>query len=60
MLGIIKGVLVAIQRCSCCGEKHSELKLSDRTFICPACSFKIDRNLNAARNLEMYPELMAA
>jgi putative transposase len=48
------------KRCSLCGEKHSGLKLSDRTFVCPTCSFKIDRDINAARNLEMYPDLIAA
>jgi putative transposase len=48
------------KKCSRCGEKHSGLKLSDRIFVCPTCSFKIDRDLNAARNLAMYPELIAA
>lgn len=47
------------KRCSACGEKHRGLTLSDRTFVCPTCSFKIDRDINAAKNLEMYPELMA-
>ncbi|NWH04209.1 zinc ribbon domain-containing protein, partial [Desulfobacter latus] len=32
----------------------------DRTFICPACGFKLDRDENAARNLEQYPVLSAA
>ena len=48
------------KRCSVCGEKHKELQLSDRMFTCPACSSKIDRDLNAAINLQLYPELMAA
>ncbi|WP_124327039.1 RNA-guided endonuclease InsQ/TnpB family protein [Desulfonema ishimotonii] len=48
------------KRCSACGEKHPNLTLSDRTFVCPAYSLRIDRDLNAARNLEMYPGLMAA
>lgn len=38
--------------CSKCGKKYKELKLSDRTFICPFCGFTIDRDLNAAINLE--------
>jgi len=46
------------KRCSACGEKHQGLTLSDRIFVCPICAFKIDRDLNAARNLELYPELM--
>ncbi len=46
------------KRCSACGEINRELTLSDRMFICPACSFKIDRDDNASRNLEMYPGLV--
>ncbi len=42
------------KKCSRCGEVNRDLKLKDRTFICPACSFTIDRDLNAARNLENY------
>lgn len=48
------------KRCSECGEKHTALTLSDRTFVCPACAFKMDRDLNAAINLKMYPDLIAA
>jgi len=48
------------KRCSDCGEIHRELTLSDRTFVCPACGFELDRDENAARNLEQYPVLMAA
>lgn len=48
------------KRCSACGEKHKELKLSDRIFKCPSCFFTIDRDLNAAINLKQYPQLMAA
>lgn len=47
------------KRCSECGEKHPDLKLSDRIFVCPTCGFKLDRDENAARNLEQYPVLMA-
>lgn len=38
--------------CSKCGKKHTNLKLSDRVFICPHCGFTIDRDLNASLNLE--------
>jgi len=48
------------KRCSECGEIHRKLTLSDRTFVCPACGFKLDRDENAARNLEQYPVLSAA
>ena len=35
-----------------CGWKNTELKLSDRVFYCPHCDESIDRDLNAALNLE--------
>lgn len=38
--------------CSCCGSVKSELALSQRTFRCGDCGSDIDRDLNAARNLE--------
>jgi len=38
--------------CSCCGSVKAELALSQRTYHCDACGHEIDRDLNAARNLE--------
>lgn len=40
--------------CSNCGSIKKDLKLSDRTYICPDCGAVIDRDLNAAINLEHY------
>ena len=40
--------------CSNCGSIKEDLKLSDRTYICPECGTVIDRDLNAAINLEHY------
>ena len=37
--------------CSKCGHKQ-DMKLSDRVFNCGACGYSIDRDLNAAINLE--------
>ena len=39
--------------CSCCGTIKKDLKLSDRVFECE-CGFRIDRDFNAALNLERY------
>lgn len=38
--------------CSNCGHIHKGLKLSDRTFICPNCGFFLDRDWNAAINIQ--------
>lgn len=40
--------------CQKCGNIHKNLKLSDRTFVCPVCNFTQDRDLNAAINLKNY------
>ena len=40
------------QTCSECGTKaKAKLGLSDRTFCCPTCGLVLDRDRNAARNL---------
>jgi putative transposase len=38
--------------CSCCGWKNVNLKLSDREFVCEKCGLVIDRDENAALNIE--------
>jgi putative transposase len=38
--------------CSGCGGVDESLTLADRTFHCQACGLIIDRDLNAAKNLE--------
>lgn len=40
--------------CSCCGSVKDNLKLKDRTYICPVCGLEIDRDYNAAINLMKY------
>lgn len=42
------------KKCSSCGAIHKGLTLKDRTFQCPNCGLSIDRDLNAALNLETY------
>lgn len=39
------------KRCSRCGEKRTELKLSDRLFECEHCGLQLNRDKNAAKNL---------
>jgi putative transposase len=43
------------KRCSNCGHVKKSMRLSERTYRCEACGMTIDRDLNAARNLEQWP-----
>ena len=40
------------KRCSQCGNVKDQISLRERTYECPVCGLVIDRNLNAALNLE--------
>ena len=40
------------QECSQCGNIKHDLKLSDRTYHCDICGLGIDRDVNAAINIE--------
>ncbi|MHA2231035.1 MAG: RNA-guided endonuclease InsQ/TnpB family protein [Candidatus Hodarchaeales archaeon] len=40
--------------CSTCWYYHGELTLADRLFECPMCGMTLDRDLNAALNMEQY------
>ena len=42
--------------CCRCGHVKKDLKLSERTFVCPVCGNRIDRDLQAAINLRDYGE----
>jgi putative transposase len=39
--------------CHCCKHKKVDLKLSERTWICVKCNTTHDRDLNAAKNIEL-------
>ncbi len=38
--------------CSACGHKKETLSISERTYSCPCCGIKLDRDINAAVNLK--------
>jgi putative transposase len=38
--------------CSHCGYVKEDLKLSERSWICPHCGEQIDRDVNAAINIK--------
>lgn len=40
--------------CSVCGHIKPDLKLSDRIYVCSECGLTLDRDFNAAVNLEKY------
>ncbi len=40
------------KKCSNCGQKKDQLKLSERIYHCSACGHEQDRDLNAAINLK--------
>ncbi len=42
------------KRCSACGAVREQLSLSERTYQCPVCGLRIDRDLNAALNLRNW------
>ena len=42
--------------CNCCGFKKVNLKLKDRTFVCPNCGYTEDRDFNASLNLKLYKD----
>ena len=51
-LSIIDRFYPSSKTCSNCGWKKEDLTLSDRIFKCEKCGIEIDRDLNAALNIE--------
>ena len=45
--------------CSACGWVKAKLTLAERTFTCEVCGLRIDRDLNAARNLAKLAQHVA-
>ena len=41
------------KKCSVCGHVHKELSLEDRTYACPECGNVMDRDEQAAHNIDM-------
>jgi putative transposase len=48
------------KRCHRCGAKNNALTLDDRIFLCPSCGLSAGRDLNAAINLKLWPQVSAA
>lgn len=46
--------------CSSCGHSKKSLALSERVYTCENCGLTIDRDLNAAINLELYGKRVLA
>ena len=47
------------KRCSGCGHVKKRMPLKYRTYICLKCGLVIDRDLNAALNLEQEARRLA-
>lgn len=45
------------QICCCC-HSSQKIKLTDRIYKCPVCGMELDRDLNAAINLEQYGQAL--
>ena len=45
--------------CCMCGHIKKDLKLSERTYVCPVCGNSIDRDVQASVNLKRYGESIA-
>ena len=50
-LRVVSRFYPSSKTCHNCGCIKSDLKLSDRTYICPKCGYIEDRDLNASLNL---------
>lgn len=53
-LVVIDRWFASSKTCSNCGCKKETLSLSERIFKCVDCSFELDRDFNAALNIEKY------
>jgi putative transposase len=42
------------KRCSHCGHRKKRISLGTRIYRCPVCGLRIDRDLNAALNLQQW------
>ncbi len=52
---VADGWYPSTKRCSGCGRVKEKMPLDERVYRCDACGLVIDRDLNAARNLEQWP-----
>lgn len=52
LVQVISRFYPSTKTCSNCGCVRKSVALSERTYICPECGFSIDRDYNAAINIE--------
>lgn len=59
-LRIVDRFYPSSKRCHACGHVLRDLELRERTYHCPACGYKEDRDFNAALNLRDAKEYRTA
>ena len=53
MLRVVERWFPSSKTCSACGVVKAKLSLSERVFSCDACGLSLDRDLNAAVNIQV-------
>jgi len=48
------------KRCNHCGHINNGLKLNQRSWVCPDCNSKLDRDINAAKNILAVGQTVSA
>ena len=51
-VGLVDRFYPSTKRCSQCGHVKDQISLRERTYECQVCGLVLDRDLNAALNLE--------
>ncbi|PSK88721.1 transposase [Murinocardiopsis flavida] len=55
-LAVVDRWFPSSKTCSACGWRHPSQTLADRVFVCAECGMRVDRDLNAARNIAAHAE----
>jgi len=48
---VLNRLVPTTKLCTNCGHCHKDIKLEDRTFVCPVCGHTEDRDVHASKNM---------